>query len=270
MKQRILTALVLLPVAIGAVLWLPTAALLCLIAAVMLLALWEWTRLAGLRRPAQRSAVLAINASLLAWLAWYGWPGLFPIVTLLGVIWWLLAMLWLGRTRLARETNRANTLFKLAVGTLLIIPAWTGAALLHASELGPRWLLYALFLVWAADSCAFFVGSRIGGAKLAPAISPGKTWAGFWGGLGGVLLVSALAMPWLDLSWNQLPAMLGAAAITGMAAVLGDLFESLIKRHSGAKDSGHLVPGHGGVLDRLDSILAAVPVFAVLKSWFAL
>lgn len=270
MKQRIITALVLLPLVVGAVLWLPTNWFLTLFCAVLLLGLWEWTRLSGMVRPELRAIVLAVNAGVLAWLAWRGWPGLFPLVTLLGVIWWLIAMIWLGRIRMAREPTRGNTVIKLIVGSMLVVPAFTGAALLHAAESGPYWMLYCLVLVWAADTGAYFVGSRIGGAKLAPSISPGKTWAGLWGGLGGASLVSLLAVPAFGLGWGAVFAMLIAALLTALASVVGDLFESLIKRHSGAKDSGRLVPGHGGVMDRLDSVVAAVPTFAILKSWLLL
>lgn len=266
MKQRILTALVLLPLAIGAVLYLSTALFLALVAVLLLLGLWEWTRLAGLPKLHQRAGVIALNALLLAVLAHAGWRRGFEITALAGCVWWLIAAAWLSHIQWAQQRSRGNTLIKLGVGSLLVAPAWSGAALLHADGgNGPHWLLYALVLVWAADSCAFFVGSRIGGRKLAPSISPGKTWAGFWGGLGGVALVSLPAVPLFGLSWSTWPAMLLLALVTGLASVVGDLFESLIKRHSGAKDSGHLVPGHGGVMDRLDSIVAAIPVFAVLK-----
>ena len=270
MKQRIITALVLLPVVVAAVLWLPPNWFLALFSAVLLLGLWEWTRLSGMVRPELRAVVLAVNAGVLAWLAWRGWPGLFPVVTLLGVLWWMVAMIWLGRIRMALEPSRGNTLIKLIVGSMLVVPAFTGAGLLHAGPDGPRWMLYCLIIVFAADTGAYFVGSRIGGAKLAPSISPGKTWAGFWGGLGGACLVATMAVPTLGMGWTSLPGMVLAALLTALASVVGDLFESLIKRHSGAKDSGRLVPGHGGVMDRLDSIVAAVPTFAVLKSWLLL
>lgn len=267
MKQRIITALVLLPLAVAAILWLPSAWFLAMIAGLLLLGLWEWTRLSGMTQLHLRAIVLSVNAAALAWLVWRGWPGLFPLITLLGVLWWLGALIWLGRVRMAREATRGNTLIKLAVGSMLVVPAFTGAALLHHAESGPAWTLYCLVLVWAADSFAYFVGSRIGGAKLAPSISPGKTWAGFWGGLGGACLVSLLALPIFGMSLGAAPAILLIALVTALASVVGDLFESLIKRHSGSKDSGHLVPGHGGVMDRLDSVVAAIPVFAVMKSW---
>jgi phosphatidate cytidylyltransferase len=249
MKQRVLTALLLLPPAVAAVLWLPTGWFMAMVAVILLVGIWEWSRLTGLPKPHQRALVLLLHAAAMA----------------------LLTRAWLTRTQLAQAANRGNTLLKLLAGLLMAIPAWAAAALLHADgELGPRWLLYALCLVWAADTCAYLVGSRIGGRKLAPRISPGKTWAGLLGGLGGVLLVSLLAIPLLGLDYRHAPAMLLLALLTGLASVIGDLFESLIKRHSGAKDSGALIPGHGGVMDRVDSLLAALPVFALGKLWFGL
>ena len=125
--------------------------------------------------------------------------------------------------------------------------------------------MFGLMLVWAADTFAYFAGSRIGGPKLAPRISPGKTWAGFWGGLVGACVICIPAVPLLGLAWSRLPVLMGLALVVALASVVGDLFESLIKRQAGAKDSGTLIPGHGGVLDRIDSVVAALPVFVVGK-----
>lgn len=264
MRQRILTALILAPLAVAAVLWLPTGVFLVLAASLLLLGLWEWTRLIGLTGHARRAIVLVAHAGVLAWLAWRGWPHVFPWIALLGALWWCVAALWLRRMQFASDNTARNRWLKLLLGALMIVPAWCAAALLHGDrDNGPAWTLFALLLVWAADSGAWFVGSRVGGAKLAPQISPGKTWAGFWGGLGTVALVALIAVPVLNVGWNQAPALVLASVLTGLASVVGDLFESIIKRHAGAKDSGYLVPGHGGVLDRIDSVLAALPVFVI-------
>ena len=182
--------------------------------------------------------------------------------------WWILAALWLRRVDLARQTNRAVTLMKLGIGLLLAVPAWAAAGLLHGDgEFGPRWLLYALVLVWAADTFAYFVGSRIGGRKLAPRISPNKTLEGVAGGVGLAMVVGVIGALLIGARLGQLPAVALVAAFTVLFSVAGDLFESLLKRHVGAKDSGTLIPGHGGVLDRIDSVLAALPVFALGKIW---
>lgn len=263
MKARVITALILAPLVLGGVLWLPVGPLMVLVAVVLLLGLWEWTRLAGLQGHAGRVLILLLHAGLMAWLARYGWPELFPWVALLGVLWWFVALAWLRwPTRGATDIGPTRIL-KLAVGSVLIVPAWCAFALLHADA--AVWALYGLLLVWAADTFAFFSGRRFGGAKLAPKISPNKTWAGFWGGLFGVVLLALVMTPVLGVALGRLPLLLLVSLVAALASVLGDLFESLAKRQAGSKDSGNLLPGHGGVLDRIDSLLAALPVLAICK-----
>ncbi len=269
MKQRVITALLLAPLAIALVLLAPTHWVLLLMAAALLLGLWEWTRLIGIRSRAARAAALLVNAGALAALALLGTPSILFIVALAGAAWWLLVCLWLLRPGFA-SGPRGQPL-KLLAGSLMVLPTWCAVALLHADgALGPAWTLFGLLLVWAADTFAYFAGSRIGGPKLAPRISPGKTWAGFGGGLTGACLICVPAVPLLGLHWPQLPTLIGLALVVGLLSVVGDLFESLIKRQAGAKDSGTLIPGHGGVLDRIDSVVAALPVFVVGKVWLGL
>ena len=268
MRQRVITALVLAPVVIAGILFLPTAALMALVAAALLAGLWEWTRLIGFSSPVGRALILLGHAAAMAWLARFGWSALFPWVALAGTLWWLCALAWLRCPALAKAATSANRLLKLLIGTLLVVPTWCAFALLHAD--GAIWALYAILLVWAADTFAFFAGRRFGGRKLAPSISPGKTWAGFWGGLFGVLVLALAMAPLLGVTLGDLHLLLAISLIAGLASVLGDLFESVIKRQAGAKDSGNLLPGHGGALDRIDSLLAALPVLAILKAWFGL
>lgn len=271
MRQRILTALVLLPLAVAAILYLPTPWLGGLVTVVLLLALWEWTSLLGISALSGRLAYLGANVAVMSWLAWSAWQGLALTVVFVGVLWWLLAFAWLGRIAFLATPSRSARALKLLAGSLAAVPAWSALLLLHGAEPhGPRWALAALAAVWAADSFAYFAGSRWGRRKLAPSISPGKTWAGLWGGMFGCVLLTLLAAPLLNVGWLQLPALALLGLITGAFSVLGDLFESLIKRHAGSKDSGALIPGHGGVLDRVDSLLAALPVFVVFKLWLGL
>jgi phosphatidate cytidylyltransferase len=163
--------------------------------------------------------------------------------------------------------------FKLAAGTAAVVPAWCALAVIHSSEPhGHRWLLLALLLVWAADSGAYFAGRKFGGKwfagrKLAPRISPNKTLEGLAGGVALAMLVAVVGALVIGTPAAQLPAVALVALFTVLFSVAGDLFESLLKRHVGMKDSGHLIPGHGGVLDRIDSVLAALPVFALGKIW---
>jgi phosphatidate cytidylyltransferase len=268
MKQRVLTAVLLAPLAIAAVLWLPSAAFLLLVAAILLAGLWEWGRLAGLGPRPIRIGWLAIHGLAMAWLIWRGSPQSLVPLAAAGVAWWIAALLWLASPGIGSSHDGAARALKLAAGSLMVLPTLAALALMHgAGELGPRWALFAVFLVWAADTFAYFVGSRLGGPKLAPVISPNKTWSGFVGGLAGAVLICVPAAPLLGVDWAALPWLMLLGLATALASVVGDLFESLIKRHAGAKDSGTLIPGHGGVMDRLDSIVAAVPVFAIGKLW---
>ncbi|HRO87547.1 MAG: phosphatidate cytidylyltransferase [Chiayiivirga sp.] len=268
MRQRVITALVLAPAVVAGILLLPPGPLMALVAAALLAGLWEWTRLIGFTAPVARALILLAHAAAMAWLARFGWSALFPWVALAGTLWWLCALAWLRQPTLAKAATPGNRALKLMIGTLLVVPTWCAFALLHADA--PIWALYALLLVWAADTFAFFAGRRFGGRKLAPAISPGKTWAGFWGGLFGVLVLALAMAPLLSVSLRELPLLLAVSLIASLASVLGDLFESVIKRQAGVKDSGRLLPGHGGALDRIDSLLAALPVLAILKAWFGL
>lgn len=272
-RQRVLTAAVLAPLAIAAVLFLPTPLLAALAAAALLGGLWEWSRLAGLESTLRRVAYLTVNAALMAALAWSARPGLFPfqLMVVIGALWWVLACVWLSRFELLSRPGTAACSLKLAAGTLAVIPAWAALVLLHAeNELGPRWALFALALVWAADTGAYFVGVRFGRRKLAPRISPGKSWEGLWGGLAACALLALFAWPLLGLNTGGIPALIALALAAGAFSVVGDLLESLLKRHSGHKDSGHLIPGHGGILDRVDSVLAALPIFVLGKLWLGI
>jgi phosphatidate cytidylyltransferase len=274
-RTRLITAVIMTPLAIAAILLLPTPWMVALTALLLLAVLWEWFRLAGIDDTLQRLLLLLANLALMVALAWAshtrhgGSPALFQATILLGLLWWGLATLWLRAYDFGLHTTALARMAKLAAATLAVVPAWAALALLHAeSPHGPRWLLTALAIVWAADSGAYFAGSHWGRRKLSPRISPNKTVEGLLGGIvAGVLTGLALAL-FAGASLHALPAVALAALLTVAAAVVGDLFESLLKRHAGAKDSGDLLPGHGGMLDRLDSVLAALPVFVVAKSVF--
>lgn len=271
-KQRVVTAAVLTPIAIAIVLLLPTHWLAGVVAVVMLLALWELSRMVGVEHTIGRVAYLAGNAAVMAWLAWFGLPGLGHVVVLVGVLFWLLVCLWLMHYGFASGPGAGARLAKLLAGSLAVIPAWVALGILHMgnpgepSLVGPGWALLVLAMIWASDTGAYFTGMRFGRRKLSPRISPNKTWEGFWGGMGLSVAVGLVVAPFLGVGMAQLPAMALLAAAVCVAAVIGDLFESLVKRHAGCKDSGTLIPGHGGVYDRIDSLLAALPVAVLAKA----
>jgi phosphatidate cytidylyltransferase len=272
-RTRIIAASVMLPIAVAAVLFLPTSWLAAALASLLVAALWEWTELAGLRERLPRVAYLLANAVLMAAVVWGAGRGLFTLklLSLIGAAWWLLVLLWLARYDFAASDTPSHRALKLLAGSLSAIPAWAALCWLHSDPArGPGWALFAVALVWAADSGAYFVGVRYGRRKLAPRISPGKSWEGLLGGLACSLLLAAVAWPLLGLGWTSLPALGLLTLLTALISVAGDLFESVLKRHAGAKDSSDLIPGHGGLLDRLDSLLAALPVFVVGKAWLGL
>ena len=266
MKQRVVTALFVTPLAIAMILLLPTVLFATIIAALCLVALWEWTRLSGMRsRPVRGVLVGLCAATMLAlWLyrdSWFSWTFI-----AVGCAWWTVAMAWLRHFSFAAAPTRENTALKLLGGALAVLPAWIALMQIHDDQASPHtWALYSLVLVWAADTFAFLSGSRWGRTKLAPKISPGKTIAGVYGALAGSALIAVIGGWLLNVRGPLLAALVLVAMLSVAFSIVGDLFESLIKRHANVKDSGALFPGHGGVFDRLDSVFAALPVFALGK-----
>lgn len=255
LKQRVVTAVVLAPLVVAAVLFAPAAGFAVGLAVVVLVGAWEWAALIPAEGAPYRVAYLVVIAALLAGL--YHCPAVAQQLPLLGVAWWLLAGLWLAFP----EVGRAARPIKAVTGMLVLLPCWAALVAIHAQD--PVRVLFLLVLIWVADIGAYFVGRRFGQRKLAPRVSPGKTWAGTWGGLILSMLfatVVGLVVPPAPVDVFKLTLLCG---VTVVFSGIGDLSVSLMKRHCGIKDSGKILPGHGGVLDRLDSLFAAAPVFAV-------
>lgn len=275
-RTRVLAALVMAPIAIAAILLLPTPWMIMLAAVVFLAGLWEWFDLAEIEDTLARTVLLVAHLAMMVAIVWASRSStgptlvLFQVASVIGVIWWLLALMWLGRSTFASDHDTHARMFKLAAGALTVIPAWCALAWIHASEPnGHRWLLTTIAVVWAADTGAYFSGRKFGKHKLAPRISPNKTIEGLVGGVIAGVLVGVAAAFWLaEAPVAQLPSVALVALAAVLFSVIGDLFESMLKRHAGVKDSGHLIPGHGGILDRLDGVLAALPVLALGKAVF--
>ncbi len=268
LRQRVLTAVVLVPAAVAAILWLPNLGFALVTGAVVLVGGWEWSRLAGWTDSVTRLAYLLGLAVVLLAAALLLQAGGLDVLLALGVAWWLLA---LGLVVRYQRTGRGLTPspgLRALAGDLTLVPAWGALVALHGQEAhGPVWVLALAALVWLADIGAFFVGRRWGRRKLAVRVSPGKSWEGVAGGglaaLAGAVAAIVLAREPVD----QVPVLIALVVVTVAASVLGDLTESLFKRDAGLKDSGGLLPGHGGVLDRIDSLLAAAPVFVLGLGW---
>lgn len=262
LKRRILTAIALLVPLIAALYLLSTPWLVPLFGVVVLAAALEWAALIGLRgraRVVYAFGIAVLGAALTV--AALVRPGLVWPVLLVAAAWWLWALLELGRDR-GLYYGRAT---KAVAGALVLIPMWVAAIALHAADpQRPLALLFVLVLVWVADSLAYFTGKTVGRTKLAPRVSPGKTIEGVLGALAGVVLIAYFCGTILwHLEGARLAGWLGLALFVALVSVLGDLAESKVKRVAGVKDSGTLLPGHGGVLDRIDALTSAIPIFAL-------
>ena len=265
LKQRIITTLILLPIALCGFFLLEGSGFALFIGVVVTLGAWEWARLAGFEAQSARVVFAAVVALLLFGL--HIFPDLAPWVLGAAVLWWAAAT-FLVLTFPQSAVHWSSIATKLVIGLLILLPAWQGLVLIKAMPLG-NWLIMAvMILVWGADIGAYFSGRKFGKRKLAPKVSPGKSWEGVFGGLLLSLLITAAVGVVRDWSASQMFAALAGAAVIVLISVVGDLTESMFKRQAGVKDSSNLLPGHGGVLDRIDSLTAAIPVFAVLL-WMA-
>lgn len=259
LKLRVVTAAVLVVVMIVTLWFLPPLGVGIVLGAFVLVAAWEWGALSGLRTIAGRAAYLIVVALFGAYLLR---ASTVTVVGLAFVFWtWVLAELvfYKGSRRGALATRGG----RLASGVCVLVPAWFAAYHLHAIDpRRPSMLLFLFVLVWVADSAAYFAGKAFGKTQLAPAVSPGKSVEGVLGGVAAVAVLAATAGVFVwQFQGTMLAAWLAIAVATALYSVLGDLLESKAKRLAGVKDSGRLLPGHGGVLDRIDAFTAAAPVF---------
>ncbi len=275
LKQRVWSAVILAPLALAAILWLPATGFAWMVAGIFTLGTWEWARLAGFDAPRPRLmatvGMLLLMAAVWLWLRQQQWLHQLNVATSLL---WLMLPLWFLRPGKAGTREFKRQLLKLALGCWIILGGFE--AIVWLRELGgeermlqgSRWIFMLLFLIWAADIGAYFTGRALGRNKLAPAISPGKTWEGVAGGLLFALLVGyaggRLLVPVPD---ERVTVWLLLVAAVSLVSVVGDLMISLLKRQVNMKDSSRLIPGHGGILDRFDSLLAASPWLAMGVKW---
>lgn len=254
LKTRIATAAVLIALLLGVVLWLPPVATIVVLTAVVLAGAWEWSAFLRVPSAAARWLYVLVVAAvlLLAWRLTVP-PGGTRAVLLVAVVWWIVALLWV-----VFAPHRAARWSAALAGILALVPAWVALRHLRLDmPRGAEWLLFVLILVWVADIGAFFFGRRFGKMRLAPEVSPGKTWEGALGGIAVSALVAVAGSGWFGVAPEVfIPLCLIAVAFS----IVGDLTESLLKRFAGMKDSGTLFPGHGGVMDRIDSVTGAAPV----------
>ena len=272
LKQRVMTALVLAAVFVLALFYLPVPLFSAFVATIVLISAWEWANLSGFSKPWQRVIYVALQAVCILGVAYFigiiqpdatlavGDTERYQAVLLVGCSWWALALLWVqGYPSSALLWGRR--VMRALMGFFVLIPTWAAFSYVRSHDSGAWLVLLIVAVVAAADIGGYFVGRKFGRHKLAPNVSPGKTWEGFLGGVAANAIVGAIL--WL-LTGNALWAVIALVITTSLASVLGDLLESMVKRERGIKDSSSLLPGHGGVLDRVDSLTAAAPVFALI------
>ncbi|QJQ95035.1 MULTISPECIES: phosphatidate cytidylyltransferase [Halomonadaceae] len=263
LRQRIITALWLAPLTLIGLFVLEGGAFALFTGLVVVLGAWEWANLAGIEAPRLRLGY-ALGLAALMLSMWLSGAALSIWPLWLAVLVWLCNLYWVVHYP-DRQTQWGASVRRLALGVAVLLPCWVGFQWLRGS--GAEWLLFVLLLVWSADSGAYFAGRAYGKRKLAPRVSPGKSMEGVVGGLVAVTLLALIFGVWQNLGVGQGLALVVITWIVTLASVLGDLFESMLKRFRGIKDSSALLPGHGGVLDRIDSLTAAIPLFALLTLW---
>lgn len=251
LKARLATGFILIAIFLAAVFLAPEKLWWALVAIVMAIAAHEWARLAGLTGAAAL-AYAAVTLAFAASALWYpGYSSRAVIYAAAAVFWLVVAPLWLWRC-----WSPTGVAIVAVAGWLVLVP--TALALIDLRKGGGGFMLALMATVWIADSAAYFAGRRFGKRKLAPQISPGKTWEG----VAGALLAVAIYAAGLFMLFHYQLGFVFALLLLVPLSIVGDLFESWIKRRAGAKDSGHLLPGHGGVLDRIDGLTATLPLAA--------
>jgi phosphatidate cytidylyltransferase len=270
LKQRIITAVILVLAFLAAVLWLPLRAQALVFGGVAALGAWEWAALSGWHRPFSRVVYTLLTIACFAtlWIVCQldATPTREAVQPYIGSA----CLFWSATTLLVERYPASAVLWRSVVvrslmGWLMMAATWLSVVYLLTLSYGAVLVILLILIVAVADIGAYFVGHAWGQHKLAPRVSPGKTWEGLWGGVACVLLLSFVVIYFRAAQFDHLaPASIVIVALAcAGASVLGDLTVSMVKRECGVKDSGSLLPGHGGVLDRIDSICGTAPVFAL-------
>lgn len=278
LKQRIITALILAPLALFSILFLPLGGFELFIAVVVGLGAWEWANMSGMTERPQKAKYTALVVGLCLALSLLVSPDtiwhqgqlnvVYRFILALAALWWVASLMMIIAYPKFCGFWRSSVLIRSVFGLLTLIPTWVAVVSLRTSLYdvdpfyGASLIFYVLGIVWAADIGAFFVGVKFGRHKLRPNVSPGKTLEGLLGGVGAAAAIIAFAALHYQVDPGRIWMHILIGGLTVGVSALGDLNESMFKRCAGIKDSGTLLPGHGGVLDRIDSLTAAFPVFA--------
>lgn len=283
--QRIITALILAPAAIAAIFYLPLMYFAGLLVVVIGIGAWEWGPLMGFDTKTRRTSFVATTLVLIAgiwalvsptnlWISATQLHGYALALLWLAVAWWLFSAFLMFSYPNASVFWAKHRSIRGVFGWLTLVPTWLAFMVIRTNDYqadsyhGAQLLMLLFLMVWSADIGAYFVGKAFGKNKLMPNVSPGKTFEGFLGGIAFACLLISIAA--YQLSWNseQVTTVLLVTVLITTVSVLGDLNESMFKRQAGVKDSGTILPGHGGILDRIDSLTATAPVFALCYVMF--
>ena len=271
LKQRILTALVLAPIMIGGIFYLPLAQFKLFIGVIVALGAWEWANLSGLKLQVGRVAYAGLVGGLICAVEFSSLVQEVDILYL-ALGWWVTAFVFVSLHPKLKNIW-SSPVARLIMGLFILLPMWVGFVQIKSYPFNDYLIMYVMFVVWGADVGAYFAGRTFGKRKLAPSVSPGKTWEGVYGGLATTMLFAVIAglilqsKTMMDLSVKQWVLLFAITLAVTVVSVVGDLVESMVKRHRGIKDSSNLLPGHGGVMDRIDSMTAALPIFALAFSF---
>ncbi len=263
LKQRIITALLLTPLVIWAILALPDNYFNLMLVIFVAAASWEWALLAGLTTASKRIVFAIVISGLWIIGATVYHPDQNQLLVILWImmVWWVVRIYQIIRYRGAQVTqNQFHPVMAITALVVIAAPFYLVQLLRNNQDL-PGYLLYILLVIWAADIFAYFAGKKWGKIKLAPHVSPGKSWQGVYGAMISGVIATAIGAYVFELNLNYALLLLLLTFVAIIFSIIGDLSESLYKRELNIKDSGQLLPGHGGVLDRIDSLTAAIPVF---------
>lgn len=264
LKHRVLTLLVLVPLLLLAIWYLPMPWFGFLIGSVMVRAAWEWSALARIKNCCFRA--LYLISALLILIGTYYLP-IFWVSIISSVVWLWAAAAVICYAKGFLPLGFQYNVTKIVVSFFVLTSFWMAGVTLREDIGGPGWLLFGLVLVWAMDIGAYAAGRWWGKRALIARVSPNKTWEGLWGGIFLTLAVAVIVSFIFHQPFFRLILISLLALVTAIFAIIGDLFESMLKRQAGVKDTGKLLPGHGGILDCIDSILAALPIFLLGSLW---
>lgn len=270
LKYRLLTSALLLPILLLLIFFLPSALFSIFMSLILFLMMIEWCQLSGLGSFSLKLTLSILTLVLCLPIFWLS-SALWLVIALLCWMWAFITLfIYINKKDKILPLGWHQRSVKLTIGIIFLMSYWKSAIILQTLETKPWWLLFAIGIVWSADSGAYTFGRLYGTGTplLVPSVSPKKTWVGFWGGLASGMITAVLLIILLPLSTHSPLILLGISLVVIIFSMLGDLFESMLKRQMGLKDSGGLLPGHGGLLDRLDSTLAAFPLFLSLLILF--